>query len=167
MTRNDCFLDIVHTKRKSLLEDKTLILGSGDRNPSETITKFIRNHISTNIVEYEKTMKKGNLQFDDKEQKNDQNSKIAKRKHVKDKHVKQKVYCICREEERPGMIGCDHCDEWYHTQCLSLSKEEIKRLSSENWSCPNCEFKKGNYITQVFFLKRLLLKYLEISTIQH
>lgn len=146
----------MHTKTKSILEDKTLTLGSGDRNPSETITKFIQNHISTDIVEYEKTMKKGNLQFDDKEQKNDQNSKISKRKHIKDKHVKQKVYCICREEERPGMIGCDHCDEWYHTQCLSLSKEEIKRLSSENWSCPNCEFKKGNYITQVFFLKRLL-----------
>ena len=53
------------------------------------------------------------------------------------------VYCICREEERPGMIGCDYCDEWYHTQCLSLSKEEVKRLANENWSCPNCEFKKG------------------------
>lgn len=52
------------------------------------------------------------------------------------------VYCICREEERPGMIGCDYCDEWYHTQCLSLSKEEVKRLANENWSCPNCEFKK-------------------------
>ena len=53
------------------------------------------------------------------------------------------VYCICREEERPGMIGCDYCDEWYHTQCLSLSKEEVKRLANENWSCPNCEFKKS------------------------
>merc|ERR1719273_1338195 len=40
------------------------------------------------------------------------------------------------------MIGCDHCDEWYHTQCLSLTKDEVKRLSNENWSCPNCEFKK-------------------------
>ena len=57
------------------------------------------------------------------------------------------VYCICREEERPGMIGCDYCDEWYHTQCLSLSKEEVQRLANENWSCPNCEFKKeGNIL---------------------
>ena len=55
----------------------------------------------------------------------------------------KKVYCICREPERPGMIGCDYCDEWYHTQCLSLTKEEVKRLANEDWSCPNCDFKKG------------------------
>lgn len=61
---------------------------------------------------------------------------------TKEKHNKREVYCICREEERPGMIGCDYCDEWYHTQCLSLSKDEVKRLSNENWSCPNCEFKR-------------------------
>ena len=62
---------------------------------------------------------------------------------TKEKHNKREVYCICREEERPGMIGCDYCDEWYHTQCLSLNKDEVKRLANENWSCPNCEFKRG------------------------
>ena len=58
---------------------------------------------------------------------------------MNDRHV----YCICREEETPRMIGCDYCDEWYHTQCLNLSKDEVTRLANENWSCPNCELKKG------------------------
>ena len=64
---------------------------------------------------------------------------------TKEKHNKREVYCICREEERPGMIGCDYCDEWYHTQCLSLTKDEVTRLSNIKWSCPNCDFKKGNF----------------------
>ena len=61
----------------------------------------------------------------------------------KDGSSNQPVYCICREEERPGMIGCDYCDEWFHTQCLSLSKEEVTKLANEDWSCPNCEINKS------------------------
>ena len=59
------------------------------------------------------------------------------------------VYCICREGERPGMIGCDFCDEWYHTQCLGLTKDEAKRISNEKWSCVKCELK-------LYILKRNL-----------
>ena len=53
------------------------------------------------------------------------------------------MYCICHGEETPGMIGCDYCDEWYHPQCLNLNKNDVKRLSNENWSCPVCAKKKG------------------------
>ena len=93
-----------------------------------------------NGVESTKT---DNLEMKRKEQNVDSSGK-GKKKFIKEKH-KSTVYCICREKERPGMIGCDHCDEWYHTQCLSLSKDEVKRLSNENWSCPNCEFKRGSF----------------------
>ena len=55
------------------------------------------------------------------------------------------VYCICRKEEKPGMLGCDHCDEWFHRECLDLSKNDAKRLTNEIWRCPNCEVKKGSF----------------------
>ena len=49
------------------------------------------------------------------------------------------VYCVCRKPERPGMIGCDFCDEWFHPDCLKLSKHEVKALTKSQWACPNCE----------------------------
>ena len=51
------------------------------------------------------------------------------------------IYCLCREPERPGMIGCDYCDEWYHISCLNLSKDEVKELTKCKWTCPKCELK--------------------------
>ena len=49
-------------------------------------------------------------------------------------------YCLCREPERPGMIGCDFCEEWYHSSCLNLKKEDVKQLTKCKWKCPKCEF---------------------------
>ena len=48
-------------------------------------------------------------------------------------------YCLCREPERPGMIGCDFCEEWYHSSCLNLKKEDVKQLTKCKWKCPKCE----------------------------
>jgi len=48
-------------------------------------------------------------------------------------------YCLCREPERPGMIGCDYCEEWYHISCLNLKKEDAKQLTKCKWQCPKCE----------------------------
>ena len=45
--------------------------------------------------------------------------------------------------ERPNMIGCDFCDEWYHYNCLNLTKAEAKELTKKEWTCPNCEFKSS------------------------
>ena len=61
---------------------------------------------------------------------------------------KPKVFCLCREPERPNMIGCDFCDEWYHYNCLNLTKSEAKELTKKEWTCPNCEFKSSgkNYL---------------------
>ena len=41
------------------------------------------------------------------------------------------------------MIGCDFCDEWYHYNCLNLTKAEAKELTKKEWTCPNCEFKSS------------------------
>ena len=96
---------------------------------------------------FKQNTKKDTLESKRKEKKDDTGFGKGKKKTTKEKHSKRAVYCICRKEERPGMIGCDHCDEWYHTQCLSLTKDDVKKLSNENWFCPNCELKRGNFLT--------------------
>ena len=58
---------------------------------------------------------------------------------VKKKQKDVTLYCLCREPERPGMIGCDFCDEWYHISCLNLKKEDAKQLTKCKWECPKCE----------------------------
>lgn len=55
----------------------------------------------------------------------------------------QTKYCLCREPERPGMIGCDYCDEWYHTSCLNLTKDDAKKLTKRKWKCPKCELSES------------------------
>ena len=119
-------------------------MGSGNPIPSDCIVKYT--NISKDNEKSKEISKKDCISSKVKRQKNDL-GKIKGQKQLKEKNDKNErtVYCICREEERPGMIGCDNCDEWYHTQCLSLSKDEVKRLSNENWSCPNCEFRKGKH----------------------
>ena len=122
--------------------EASLSLGSGNPIPSNSIVKY--KNISKDNEKSREISKKDCTSSKVKRQKNDQCT-VKGQKQLKEKSNKNKqtVYCICREEERPGMIGCDNCDEWYHTQCLSLSKDEVQRLSNENWSCPNCEFRKG------------------------
>ena len=40
-------------------------------------------------------------------------------------------------------IGCDFCEEWYHSSCLNLKKEDVKQLTKCKWKCPKCEFTDG------------------------
>ena len=51
------------------------------------------------------------------------------------------LYCLCRQPERPGMLGCDFCDEWFHRSCLKLSQNEAEELTKCEWMCPKCELK--------------------------
>ena len=49
------------------------------------------------------------------------------------------------------MIGCDFCDEWFHPDCLKLSKNEVKTLTKSQWACPNCEYDSEGIFNQIFF----------------
>ena len=68
-----------------------------------------------------------------------QKSNAKSRRNVKNHDEKVVLYCLCREPERPGMIGCDFCEEWYHSSCLNLKKEDVKQLTKCKWKCPKCE----------------------------
>ncbi|KAK9277604.1 hypothetical protein L1049_007149 [Liquidambar formosana] len=44
------------------------------------------------------------------------------------------LYCICRKpNDRRPMIACDHCDEWYHFDCIKLSSPP------KIYICPACK----------------------------
>lgn len=66
------------------------------------------------------------------------NDNVSKHKVKKEISDMKKETCICRKPESPRMIGCDHCEEWYHFECLNLTKKKAKKLARKDWSCPNC-----------------------------
>jgi hypothetical protein len=57
----------------------------------------------------------------------------------KKRRLKQSgLYCVCRksyDKDQGIMIGCDYCDEWYHTTCLNISKEKELELINKKWAC--------------------------------
>ena len=124
-----------------------MAMGSGNSNPSITLENLCgERSIETEKIRKSDTRKEGSAKRR-RGSRYEINSIKENKKPKKESSKDPRVYCICREEERPGMIGCDYCDEWYHTQCLSLSKGEVQRLANEKWSCPNCEFKMGKFST--------------------
>ncbi|GMH40234.1 hypothetical protein BSKO_08138 [Bryopsis sp. KO-2023] len=52
------------------------------------------------------------------------------------------VFCLCEMPYNPDrvMIACDKCDEWFHPECLGLSKGEVDQVvrSSQPFVCPQC-----------------------------
>ena len=142
---------------KYIADLNTLAMGSGNPVPSSTLQKTNYQPISDTSKSNHSEPKR-NCVGRKKEQKNESRVLKGNKRIAKESFIQNPVYCICREEERPGMIGCDFCDEWYHTQCLSLTKEEVKRLANENWSCPNCEFKRGNltFVIVTFLISAII-----------
>lgn len=48
------------------------------------------------------------------------------------------LFCICRRGDLgKWMIGCDGCDEWYHGECIEVSKAEEGLI--DQYFCPRCQ----------------------------
>lgn len=59
-------------------------------------------------------------------------------------------YCICRgPDDHRFMISCDVCDDWFHGECINISKDVGEHLI-ERLVCPNCTDGK----TQVTLFKK-------------
>ncbi|CAK9438474.1 uncharacterized protein LODBEIA_P26980 [Lodderomyces beijingensis] len=43
-------------------------------------------------------------------------------------------YCICREYEHGTMVECEHCNEWFHVQCV----KNISDTNADSYKCPVC-----------------------------
>jgi len=58
-------------------------------------------------------------------------------------HIHNKPsYCLetCsrgRVEDGSFMVGCDNCDQWYHGECVGVSKDAANSL--ESYLCPRCQ----------------------------
>ena len=53
------------------------------------------------------------------------------------------TYCLCQSEWDPTeedvmMIECEACAQWFHPQCVGISKEEAKK-NKTGWTCSGCE----------------------------
>lgn len=47
-------------------------------------------------------------------------------------------YCLCRgPDDHRWMICCEKCEDWFHGQCINLSKD-IGESLIEKFICPNC-----------------------------
>jgi len=63
------------------------------------------------------------------------------------------VYCVCRTAEVDRfMIGCDHCEEWYHGDCITPTPEAAKKLQKEakyikKFYCKECKEKNPHLST--------------------
>ena len=65
----------------------------------------------------------------------------------KAKGTGSKKYCICRGPDTGEMmVQCDHCKEWFHLTCVSLSPQEAESL--DKYNCPNCQFVDRNSSVQ-------------------
>jgi len=53
------------------------------------------------------------------------------------------IYCVCRSTDvNRFMIGCDHCEEWYHGDCINVTEKEAKYI--KKFFCKECREKNSH-----------------------
>ncbi|KAJ0165094.1 Set1 complex component spp1 [Colletotrichum tanaceti] len=56
-------------------------------------------------------------------------------------------YCICRgPDDHRFMISCDVCEDWFHGECVDISKDVGENLI-ERFVCPNCTDVDNNVVS--------------------
>ena len=47
------------------------------------------------------------------------------------------LHCTCRMPEILPMVECSKCKQWYHNDCVDVSKEALENPNKE-WFCVSC-----------------------------
>jgi hypothetical protein len=51
--------------------------------------------------------------------------------------VDEELYCVCNGlDTGQFMIQWDNCDEWFHGECVNMSKDEVQ--DEDEYVCPKC-----------------------------
>ncbi len=65
-----------------------------------------------------------------------------------------KIYCLCRQpyDELRPMLSCDHCNDWFHYDCIGLQppgdNEDDDEVAPAEYRCPKCCIQVG-YATRI------------------
>ena len=80
-----------------------------------------------------------------------------------------KIYCLCRQpydEGRP-MLSCDHCNDWFHYDCIGLQppgdNENDDEVAPEEYRCPTCCMQVTSVLHSISMLLSLALAVLQDS----
>lgn len=62
----------------------------------------------------------------------------SKQGKKEEEEEEERLYCICRKpySARRPMIGCDGCDDWFHTSCVGISTAKAENMPM--YICPSC-----------------------------
>jgi hypothetical protein len=66
-----------------------------------------------------------------------------------------KIYCLCRQpyDELRPMLSCDHCNDWFHYDCIGLQppgdNEDDDEVAPAEYRCPKCCIQVG-YAAGIF-----------------
>ena len=61
-----------------------------------------------------------------------------------------KIYCLCRQpyDELRPMLSCDHCNDWFHYDCIGLQppgdNEDDEEVAPAEYRCPKCCIQVGH-----------------------
>ena len=58
-------------------------------------------------------------------------------KKAKGSSSDEQVFCICRQPESDFMIQCDRCKEWYHGNCIGITKRKARSI--DTYICVGCK----------------------------
>jgi len=57
--------------------------------------------------------------------------------------VGEALYCVCRSSDvERFMIGCDHCEEWYHGDCIGVTQHDSRGI--RRYYCDACRARNVN-----------------------
>ena len=77
----------------------------------------------------------------DVEEDEEENVSDEESENEEDEDDPDRLWCVCREPHNNRfMICCDKCEDWFHGQCVGLTRAMGKELEKKglDWICPKC-----------------------------